>query len=283
MPPPGTIQKLGKDGSVMAFVPEGEFWMGSDEAADEMPRRKVDLPSFWVDKYEVTHEQFAMFMAADGYLTEEYWSEDGWGWLGKHDSNIPNPSDWEDTRFNGDNQPVIGVNWYEADAYCRWAGKRLPTEAEWEKAARWDYEEERSLIYPWGDSEPNGMNVNICDASVDHTDWEAGCTKDVNDGYAWTAPVRSYPDGQSPYGVFNMIGNVWEWTSDWYKSYPGSDTPFDLTGEKRVIRGASWRWFDVDLRAANRYSAPARPGDDLEHVRTTDVGFRCACDHPCMP
>lgn len=221
-------------------------------------------------------------IAADGYATREYWSEDGWRWLEKHGFQIPNPSDWENDQFNGVDQPVIGVNWYEADAYCRWVGKRLPTEAEWEKAARWDHHEKRSLTYPWGDSEPDDSKANICDESIDHAGWETGCTNDVNDGYARTASVGSFPGGQSPYGVFDMIGNVWEWTDDWYKNYPGSLNVFDYTGEKKVIRGASWRWFDanapvvVDVRAANRYSAPANPGDKLENVRTPDVGFRCA-------
>jgi len=134
-----------------------------------------------------------------------------------------------------DNHPVVGVSYYESEAFCNWAGGHLPTEAQWEKAARWTGSYPN--VYPWG----NTWDAEKCNNWDDHNPAGGGYQK------YQTAPVGSYPTGMSPYGLHDMAGNVWEWVQDWYKSYPGSSSPFDYTGSSRVLRGGSWDYFDVHL------------------------------------
>lgn len=214
------------------LIPAGEFVMGSDDGdSDEKPRRRVYVDAFLIDKYEVTNSQFRGFMEAAGWAA---------------------PSYWNNSRFNGPTQPVVGVSWHDADAYCRWVGKRLPTEAEWEKAARGA----DGRRFPWGN------------ASVEKSKAQYN-----SDSPAGTVSVGSFPDGASPYGVHDMAGNVWEWVSDWYdKSYyqraPIYNPKGPDTGQLRVLRGGSWNDGPRNLRSSNRSSL------DPEN-RSLNLGFRC--------
>ncbi len=200
----------------MAFVPAGEFTMGSNKIdtegkasefgtvkpffMDEHPERKVRLPGFFMDIHELSNMKYRHFIAATGSRPPENWS----GGL------LP---------AGTENYPVTFVNWYDAERYCRWAGKRLPTGAEWEKAARGTDGRE----YPWG-NDFNPENGNTGDTGI-------GAMSDVG----------QFPGGKSPYGVEDMAGNAWEWTADWYKPYPGSDYHNENFGEKfKVVRGSSW-------------------------------------------
>jgi len=170
----------------MVYVPAGEFIMGSDEGdSDEQPVHTVYLDAFYIDKYEVTNAQYRRCVEAGAY-------------------SLPHSTD-RYTDPNYAEYPVVYVDWYQAEAYCRWAGKRLPTEAEWEKAARGT----EGRIWPWGNAF-DGSKVNSCDKNCPYDYNDAS----VDDGYADTAPVGSYPAGASPCGALDMAGNVWEWVAD---------------------------------------------------------------------
>ena len=225
------------EGVTMVFVPAGEFTMGSDaeEAdADQGPEHQVFVADFGIDQTEVTNEQFATFVEAEGHHNA---------------GSSAGPS----------LEPVTNVDWYDAQAFCEWREARLPTEAEWEKAARGI----ESFIYPWGNAY-NDAYVN------DHGD---------ADGYGAVAPVGSFsPEGDSPYGAQDMAGNVWEWTSSIYEAYPYEDNDernpaSSNDGDSRVLRGGSW--FDPNrfVRAPNRFKY--RPSSHFG-----DVGFRCASHLP---
>ncbi len=180
-----------KDGSILVFVPEGKFFMGQDDPVefidyDESPMHTVYLDGYLIGKYEVTNKQYKKFCDETGH---PYPPDPGF-------ENMP------DYFMNYPNYPVVNVSWRDAAAYCKWAGLRLPTEAEWEKASRGT----DGRKYPWGDSEPTGKECNYADASIDC----AWSDRDVNDGYEYTAPVGSFPQGASPYGCMDMAGNVWE-------------------------------------------------------------------------
>ena len=229
---------IGQDGAEMILIPAGEFIMGSPEGEgdnNEQPQHTVFLDAFYIDKYEVTNAQYKQFMDATGHKAPEY---------------------WDDEKYNQPNQPVVGVTWHDAVAYAKWAGKRLPTEAEWEKAARGV----DGRKYPWG----NEWNSSKCNSNVG------------GDEYKYTAPVGSFPDGASPYGVMDMAGNVWEWCADWYdRNYysrsPQQNPKGPDSGSRRVLRGGSWGYDTDYLRCASRSgSAPAD--------RSRNGGFRCAQD-----
>jgi formylglycine-generating enzyme required for sulfatase activity len=186
-----------RDGSPMVLVPAGEFRMGlpqSDFLAEEheKPERRVHLATYWIDIYPVTNGRFGLFLAAGGYDNAAYWSEAGWAWKSRR--RVRQPRMWAEAGWDGADQPVAGVSWYEADAYARWAGRRLPTDAEWEKAARGS----DGRRYPWGD------------------DWPTADRANFNDLVGRTTPVGLYLAGVSPYGCHDMAGNVNNWTSDWY-------------------------------------------------------------------
>jgi formylglycine-generating enzyme required for sulfatase activity len=234
-----------KDSSVMVYIPAGEFTMGSDEGdIDEQPVHTVYLDAFYIDKTEVTNAQYQACVEARACDTPK------------------------DTTYyvkaNYAQHPVVWVDWYQAKAYCKWAGKRLPTEAEWEKAARGT----DGLIYPWGNTF-DGTKLNFADKNTSF-DWS---DSNWDDGYAGTAPVGSYPDGASPYGALDMAGNVWEWVADWYAEdyYGRSPSP----GEYRVLRSGSYGGVPHDVRSTNRYY-PQRPDDVVNSFR----GFRCARGSP---
>jgi formylglycine-generating enzyme required for sulfatase activity len=220
---------------IMIEIPAGPFIMGSDEGdSEDAPVHEVDLPTFEIDKFEVTNADFAVFAEETGYVT--FAEKQG-------------VSNWRDEWGIGeDNHPVVRVIWDDAQAYCEWLGKRLPSEAEWEKAARG--EDGRS--FPWGN------------------EWGANKANVKERGLRGTAAVGSFGDGASPYGVEDMVGNVWEWTADWYQPYPGNTTEDPYYGEQfRVTRGGGW--FDEEAQATtfNRNAAdPNRTAND-------DLGFRC--------
>lgn len=225
----------------MIYIPAGSFLMGNCGVGDDLyydqlynlcyekPQHSVNVSGYWIGKYEVTRGEYRQFMNAGGYSNSAYWSSAGWSW--KVSSGRTQPYYWTDSQnwcsppgtfTQTDNHPVVGVSYYECEAFCNWAGGHLPTEAQWEKAARWDG---HPRVYPWGDTWDQ-QKCNNWDDSL-----YPGCQ---------TAPVGSYPSGASPYGCQDMAGNVWEWVQDWFVTYPGSTCPMDYTGSSRVLRGGGW-------------------------------------------
>ncbi len=213
----------------MIKVSAGEFLYGKDKHPDKIEE------AFLIDVYPVTNSRYKEFIESGGYTKDEVWSEEGIKW--KKEGGITQPTYWEHAEWNKPDHPVVGVAYYEAEAYASWEGKRLPTEKEWEKAARGKDGRE----YPWG----NEFNKENCNTM------ESGLNK--------TTRVILYPNGTSPYGCHDMAGNVWEWTDSWY----------DESKEHRVLRGGSW--FDTGsiCRCADRVRY--YPSD-----RYYSIGFRCA-------
>jgi formylglycine-generating enzyme required for sulfatase activity len=236
----------------MVLIPAGEFEMGSAIGEDdEKPVHTVYLDGFYIDVYEVANTQFAEFLNKKANLAEggKAWFAAGVSWvhIGKSGGRWQAESGYAD-------HPVVGVTWYGAAAYCAWAGKRLPTEAEWEKAARGGL---KGKQFPWGDAAP------ICTKKAGNGAQFEPCGRE-------TAPVGSFaPNG---YGLFDVAGNVWEWVSDWYGSYdqmPQSNPNGPVTGSLKVMRGAGWYFYADNLRTANRsQSYPTEWNGSL--------GFRCA-------
>ncbi len=271
LPPPTSTPTLASDqrispidGARLVRVPGGEFWMGSTESErltepDEFPQRRVRLQEFWIDQTEVTNRQYASCVAA-GACAEP-----------------PSKLELEDDRpYYGApdyrEYPVANVAWAEAAAYCKWAGRRLPTEAEWERAARGG----DARTYPWGwFGVVMEDRLNFCDRECPYP-W---ADVRLSDGFARTSPVGSYPEGASPSGTLDMSGNVWEWVSDWYDSgayaiQPSEQPNGPEQGRYKVVRGGSW--LDSTLgdhlsffRAANRHW-------QLPEARRSYIGFRCA-------
>jgi formylglycine-generating enzyme required for sulfatase activity len=268
---------------VMMFVPSGEFTMGYQEIIQSNEQNKkmqqiahvVSLDNYWIDKTEITNDMFAKFVNATNYVTEVenfgsgyvampivYWQKvDGASW--KHPRG-PNTD-----LINLGNHPVVQVTWKDASEYCKWAGRRLPTEAEWEKAARGD----DMRKYPWGNNDWTGEQANMTDNNFYEYIQFKEMTSDKNDGYSFSAPIGSYPKGASPYGILDMAGNVWEWVSDWYGegyylSAPKHNPLGPSTGEVHIIRGMSW---DIDYgeAAINRQI-------NFPDGRSASLGFRCA-------
>ncbi|MEW6544864.1 MAG: SUMF1/EgtB/PvdO family nonheme iron enzyme [Nitrospirota bacterium] len=231
---------VGRDGAPMRLVPAGEFTMGHAKwDADEQPVHRVYLDAFYMDRHEATTSQYARFFQETGRES---------------------PTQWKDVNPATDGErPVVGVTWYDADAYCRHYGKRLPTEAEWEKAARGT----DGRLFPWGNEEPTRLRANFGAA------WT---------GYETFVPVGSLEAGKSPYEIADLAGNVWEWVADWYdvhyyKSSPDRNPTGPARGGSKVLRGGSWYHMLYDLRSTNRnYLAPTSARFDL--------GFRCAQDVP---
>jgi iron(II)-dependent oxidoreductase len=263
------------DGGDDAVVPGGRFVMGTNDRAvaydNERPAHDVQLPTFQIDLYPVTNDQYRVFMEHSGYRRREFWCDDGWEWLQR--SGVAQPGGW--IRGPGGDwcervlgrlaplrpdRPVVHVSWYEATAFARWAGKRLPTEAEWEKAAAWDPGEGAKRRYPWGEAEPADGHANL-DLSA-----------------FGPAPVGAYPEGQSPYGCQQMIGDVWEWTASDFGPYPGFEVfPYreysavHFGRGYKVLRGGSWATHPLAIRNTFR-------NWDLPDRRQIFAGFRCASD-----
>ncbi len=297
--PPPAVAEAGQvwvspiDGAEMVYVSAGEFTMGLSDAQlnsalvlcsedfgncernvfeDEQPQHAVYVNAFYIDKTEVTNERFARFVAETDYRTEAERQGWGWVWKGLSEGEKVKGADWRHPHGPGSNiedkmdYPAVLISWNDADAYCQWAGKRLPTEAEWEKAARGT----DMRIFPWGDTLTEGNRANFCDARCTY-DWRyAG----ADDGYEWTAPVGSYPAGVSPYGVLDMAGNVWEWVADWYDPGYYSQSSWSNPsgpdyGGKRVLRGGSWFNIRLDLRCTSRHGTSP-------NLTFNDIGFRCA-------
>ncbi len=271
-----------KDGMEMVYVPAGEFLMGSPDGEgedDEHPQHTVYLDAFWIDKTEVTNAMFAKFVESESYQSTVEKSGCGWVYLPeKKDWNCVSGADWRhprgpDSDLSGlDSHPVVQVSWFDAKAYCQWAGKRLTTEAEWEKAARGT----DGRTYPWGNEWDvhTTKRLNFTDKNINF-DWS---DKEADDGYQYTAPVGSYPAGASPYGALDMAGNVWEWVADWYDgnyyaNSPSRNPTGPDSGDARVLRGGSWFNFGYFVRAAFRVR-------DVPDIRGDFVGFRCLAPSP---
>lgn len=281
----------------MVLVPEGLFLMGSTKLdieqlleldknietfrlENEMPQRKVYLKAYFIDKYPVTNAQYKRFIDSGGYKQQSLWSDAGWEYVTQ---SLPLETGDLDSVFHGEPDcPVVNVSWYEAEAFAKWAGKRLPTEAEWEKAARGV----DGRIYPWG-NEFDKKRLNCAEAKIEKP-----------------TPVTKYQEGQSVYGCLDMAGNVWEWTADWYDSHYYHNAPNDnpqgpvaaeespyfgrpeevgvsiyelkpsesgkALSDCKTLRGGSWNGSGVvHVRCANRdYDEPTFKNDI--------IGFRCA-------
>jgi formylglycine-generating enzyme required for sulfatase activity len=220
----------------MVYVPAGAFLMGSDPTKDssahddEQPQHEVHLGAFWIDKTEVTNEEYEACVQA----------------------NVCTPSAYaDDPAYNHSGYPVLGVDWTNARAYCQWVGGDLPTEAQWEKAARGT----DGRIYPWGD-ELDETKANFCDVNC----YLPHQARSYDDGYERTAPAHDFPDGASPYGALNMAGNTWEWVLDCYDSdFYGTTAATSNDPENEmlrcnvaVLRGGSWASSYHAIRSASR-------------------------------
>ncbi|MBI9043579.1 MAG: SUMF1/EgtB/PvdO family nonheme iron enzyme [Anaerolineaceae bacterium] len=230
----GLTQVSPNDGMVLLAVPAGEFEMGSNEYNNEKPIHTVYLDDFWIDQTEVTNGMYEKCVQAGACFK-------------------PGGSAYEYSSYS--NHPVVHVDWQSAQDYCEWAGRRLPTEAEWEKAARGT----DGRTYPWGEG---------IDSSLLNYEWNVGDATEVG----------SYPEGASPYGALDMAGNVYEWVLDWYdrdyySSSPSENPQGPSTGEYRVLRGGSWNLNDFDSRSLYRnYGTLSR--------EDSHIGFRCALSNP---
>lgn len=272
--PAGHTRVWEKDGAVMVYVPAGEFRMGSDTDqantawdlckayigdlgagacrlaafGDERPAHVVTLDGFWIDRTEVTNGQYRQCVQARECAPPV---ESG---------SFTRDSYYGDSLY--ETYPVIWVRWDQAADYCAWAGRRLPTEAEWEYAARGP----EGLLFPWGDSF-DGTVLNYCDVGCDGVNDET-----VDDGYPDTAPVGVFPAGASWCGALDMAGNVREWVADWYGRYPSEqqvNPTGPASGDARIPRGGSWYDMPDDVRSANR-------GGNSSDYSRHKVGFRCA-------
>jgi formylglycine-generating enzyme required for sulfatase activity len=234
LPAAGEVMVSKEDGARLHYVPAGAFTMGNDAGwAAQKPAHEVSLGAFWIDETEVTNRMYALCVQAGACLQPQ------------NVSSYNREGYYLDTQYA--EYPVVYVSWQDANTYCAWAGRVLPSEAQWEKAARGS----DGRLYPWGGQAPSEDLLNNFDVSF------------LED----TVQVGSYPQGASPYGALDMAGNAWEWTADWFDAYPGGD-PAASEGyghTYRVLRGGSY----VDAA-----DATTRYGNSPE-LRNYDIGFRC--------
>ncbi|HEX9867212.1 MAG TPA: SUMF1/EgtB/PvdO family nonheme iron enzyme [Candidatus Tectomicrobia bacterium] len=237
--PPSSSSNAAKDEVELVAVPAGEFTMGHNSSYDTLPVRSLNLPAFSIDKYEVTNKRYKRFIDATGYKVP--WSQEpavaAYIW------------DWQKRMYpegKGDD-PVVLVSWEDARAFCAWAGKRLPTEAEWEKAARGA----KGKPHPWGN------------------DWANGKANTSESGLKQTAPAGSFKEDVSEYGVNDLAGNVSEWVEEWFAPYPGNPmTSYEERNKYRVLRGGSWDYAHSIGNGYHRQYA-------LPQSQMTAIGFRC--------
>ncbi len=234
-----------KDVARMMLVPAGEFTMGSNGGADhEKPEHRVFLDAYYMDVYEVTVGQYEEFLETSSFDPPPSWT------------TMAQPP--------YENRPVVNVDWKDANNYCKWAGKRLPTEAEWEKAARGT----DGRMYPWGNDPPNQLRANY--------------GKDKWDNHNALVPVGQLQDGKSPYGIYDLAGNVWEWVSDWYDpnyytTSPSRNPQGPESGKYKALRGGSWDLTAENLRSSRRdFNIPSTSDYDSPAYRNFNSGFRCA-------
>ena len=241
----------------MVLIPAGDFIMGTDSEqanADQKPAHQVYLEAFYIDKHEVTNAQYEEFILAGGYKSKKLWTREGWDFI--QDNHIQTPWNYRQNKISTEpDHPVIGVSWHEADAYAKWSGKRLPTEAEWEKAAKGT----EGRVYPWG----NEMDFSKLSYFPHVTKIQS---------------VGNFPGGASSYGVLDMAGSVWEWCADRYsESYydrpPRTNPKGPSNGEYRVLRGGAWDSIRRQLQCTYRYY-------EKENYQNYTIGFRCAKDAP---
>ncbi len=266
--PPGPVEAGGE-----VFVAGGPFTMGTSTEPwaldNERPAHRVDVPAFFIDRFPVTNGQYLAFVDAGGYANPVWWSAAGWAH--RQEAELERPGHWHGdgsyTRFGrrepiDPTEPVVHVGWFEAEAYARWAGKRLPTEAEWEKAARFDPATGRSRRYPWGDDDPTAERANL------------------GQRHLGPAPIGAYPAGAAPSGAEQLIGDVWEWTASDFTGYPGF-TAFPYREYSEVFFGADYKVlrggsFGTDAAACRgtfrNWDYPIR--------RQIFSGFRCARSAP---
>lgn len=235
-PQAGSTMASPADGAILVFIPAGEFLRGSHDSdlnadEDEKPQHTVSLDAFWIDRIEVTNDMYRQCVQSEQCTEPAHSPRYGSIEYGNH--------------------PALGISWDQAVEYCTWAGRRLPTEAEWEKAARGT----DGRIYPWGNEAPDPTRLNF-----DHL---------IDD----TVEVGNYPAGASPYGVLDMAGNVWEWVADgydenYYAESPEKNPQGGVSVNRRVLRGGSWSTQAHNVRVSNRFwGFPGRNDTD---------GFRCA-------
>lgn len=238
----------------LVTIPAGTFWIGAQKTDkngrnydpeafdDESPVRQVTLKAFRIARFPITVREFARFVDSGGYQTEKHWGAGGFDATNE-------PDNWADQQKNSE-WPVVGVSWFESSAYCAWAGLRLPTEAEWERVARGP----ASARYPWGDQPQMDKSRANYDRKVGQP-----------------TPAGQYPNGRSAEGIDDLLGNVWEWCSDWYARYSSEreENPAGPeTGELKILRGGSW----VDIPWIVSVSYRVRFGPSF---RGDGIGFRC--------
>ncbi|MDZ7263290.1 MAG: formylglycine-generating enzyme family protein [candidate division KSB1 bacterium] len=291
-------------GQSSVLIPAGPVVLGNQpEGYGNYAPQIISLPAYLIDRYEVTNQEFAQFVADSGYFRQVYWIISGAddslaGWRWRQENGIVGPKFWDlasdpywkkDPYSNGANTPVVGVSWFEAFAYARWAGKRLPTSAEWEKAARGTSDQHGQwqgvgvgVKYPWGNKFFEGQtppDYKLCNwrlrywayryPDTDGRAYDVGYPLKVwqNDGFRESAaPVGSYsPQGDSPYGVADMAGNVWEWTATSHPQFENS---------LKIIRGGCWYKSTLD-HLKSGYIHAAGP-----YLRAKYLGFRCVSPAP---